>query len=188
MIEKLEDFNKYLIVAGFKDVQISNTYTFFKRVREETCNACVQFFDAILIAGPDHLRFAAFNSLNSFKNKLNISSSLAMETLLYASAQKQIVNAIEKIGIKPNHDRVAILILAESQEKASWILNTISRLLLGKRDDSVIELSGQKIDELMKLFQISNLELGAETERKGTEKDALLDLVIEHMALLATER
>jgi hypothetical protein len=52
----------------------------------------------------------------------------------------------------------------------------------------VIELSGKKVDGLKKLFRISNLELEAKTERKGAEKEVLLDLVIEHMALLATER
>ena len=188
MIEKLEDFDQYLVIAGFKNVQINNADAFFKAIRKKTHNACVQFFDAISIAGPEHLRFAALNSLNAFKNKLKISSSLAMETLLYASAQNQINNAINLLGIRPNSRQVAVLIMAESKGKASGILDTVSKLLPGKRDDSVIELSGKKVDGLKKLFRISNLEMEAKTERKGTEKEALLDLVIEHMALLATER
>lgn len=188
MIEKLEDFNQYLIIAGFKDVQIDGADKFFKDVREKTRNACVQFFDATLIAGSEHLRFAAVNALNAFKNKLNISSSLTMETLLYASAQNQINSAINMLGIKPSSHQVAVLIIADSQDKASWILETVSKLLSGKRDDSVIMLSGKKSNGLKKLFQISNLELAAKTEEEGAETQALLDLVIEHMALLATER
>jgi len=188
MIEKLEDFDQYLVIAGFKNVQISNADAFFKEIREKTHNVCVQFFDAILIAGPEHLRFAALNALNALKNKLNISSSLTMETLLYASAQNQINNAINKLGIKPNSRQVAVLIIAESKDKASRILVTVSKLLPGKRDDSVIELSSTKVDGLRKLFQISSLEMEAKTERKGAEKEVVLDLVIEHMALLATER
>jgi tRNA threonylcarbamoyladenosine modification (KEOPS) complex Cgi121 subunit len=188
MIEKLEDFDQYLVIAGFKNVQINNADAFFKDIREKTHNACVQFFDAILIAGPEHLRFAALNALNALKNKLNISSSLTMETLLYASAQNQINNAINQLGIKPGSRQVAVLIMAESKDKASRILDTVSKLLPGKRDDSVIELSSTKVDGLKKLFRISSLELEAKTERKGTEKEAVLDLVIEHMALLATER
>jgi tRNA threonylcarbamoyladenosine modification (KEOPS) complex Cgi121 subunit len=187
VIEKLEEFNKYLIIAGFKDIQIDNTDKFFKDVREKARNACVQFFDATLIAGSEHLRFAAVNALNAFKNKLNISSSLAMETLLYASAQNQINSAINILGIKPSSRRIVVLIIADSQDKASWILETVSKLLSGKRDDSVIVLSGKKSSGLKKLFQISNLELAAKTE-EGTETQAFLDLVIEHMALLATER
>jgi len=188
VIEKLEDFDQYLVVAGFKNIRIMNIDKFFMGVKEKTGAACVQFFDATLIAGKDHLRFAALNSLNAFKNKLNISNSLAMETLLYASAQHQIKDALKLLGIKPNSWRVAVLILDKTQNQALSILESVSELLQGERDDSVVELTDEKVDGLKKLFQISNLELEAKTERKGAQKEALLDLVIEHMALLATER
>jgi tRNA threonylcarbamoyladenosine modification (KEOPS) complex Cgi121 subunit len=188
LTQKLEGFDQHLIVAGFKDVKIDNADQFFREVRQKTGNACVQFFDATLIAGREHLRFAALNALNAFKNKLNISSSLGMETLLYASAQHQIKDSIERLGIKPNSREVAALVMAETQRKASMVLEVVSKLLPGKRNDSVLELSDEKVDGLRKLFRISNLELQAKTERKGAQKEALLDLVIEHMALLATER
>ena len=188
MIEKLEDFNKYLVIAGFRDVQIESADKFLKHIREETDNACVQFFDSSLIAGPEHLRFAVVNALNAFKNKLTISSSLAMETLLYASAQAQINNAIDLLGIKSNSRQVAVVIIADSQGKGSAILEAVSKLLPGKRDDSVIELVSKKNRGLKRLFGISNLELEAETQKEGAEVQALLDLIIEHMALLATER
>jgi len=187
-MEKLEGFDQYLVVVGFKDVKIDNTDKFFRDIREKTRNACIQFFDATLIAGREHLRFAALNSLNAFKNNLNISSSLAMETLLFASAQHQIKDAIKLLGIQPQSHQIAVLVLAETQDKASWILESIYRLLPGKRDDSVVELSNAKVDGLKKWFRISDLELEAKTEREGAETEALLDLVIEHMALLATER
>jgi len=188
LTQKLEGFNQYLTVAGFKNVKLDNTDQFFRDIREKTPNACVQFFDATLIAGREHLLFAALNALNAFKNKLNISSSLAMETLLYASAQHQIKEAIKLLGVKPSSRQVAALILAETQDKATGILEIVSKLLHGKRDDSVLELSDEKVDGLKRLFQISDKELEAKTEREGAEKEALLDLAIEHMALLATER
>jgi len=188
VIERLEGFDRYLVVAGFRDIKIEDMDKFFEGVKEKTGDACVQFFDATLIAGRDHLRFAALNSLNAFRNKLNISNSLAMETLLYASAQHQIKDALKLLGIKPKSSRVAVLVLAENQNQASSVLESVSELLQGKRDDSVLEFSNEKVNALKRLFQISELELEAKTERKGAEKEALLDLVIEHMALLATER
>lgn len=188
MIEKLEGFDQSLVVTGFKNVKIVDIDKFFADVKEKTGNVCVQFFDADLIAGRDHLRFAALNSLNAFKNKLNISNSLAMETLLYASAQHQIKDALQLLGIKPKSRRVAVLVLAETQQQASSTLEFISKLLKATQDDSVVEFSNEKIDGLKKLFQISELELEAKTERKGAQKEALLDLIIEHMALLATVR
>jgi tRNA threonylcarbamoyladenosine modification (KEOPS) complex Cgi121 subunit len=187
VIERLEDFDQYLVVAGFKNVKIANIDKFFADVKERTGNACVQFFDATLIAGRNHLRFAALNSLNAFKNRLNISNSLAMETLLYASAQHQIKDAVKLLGVKLKSSPVAVLVLAETQNQASSILESVSGLLQGERDDSVVEFSNEKVDGLRRLFRISEVELEAKTEREGAQKQALLDLVIEHMALLAAE-
>jgi len=188
LIEKLEGFDKYLAVAGFKNVKIKDINKFFTLVKEKTGSTCVQFFDATLIAGREHLRFATLNALNAFKGHINISSSLAMETLLYASARRQINEAVSLFGIKPSSRQVTVLILDASKEKAALILKTVSDLLQAERDDSVIEFSEQKSLKLKKLFEISDLELEAKTERIGAEKQALTDLIIEHMALLVTQR
>jgi len=188
LIERLDGFDQHVLIAGFQNVKINDIDKFFAEARKKIGNACVQFFDATLIAGPDHLRFAVLNSLNAFKNKLNISNTLAMETLLYASAQHQIKDALKLLGIKPKSSRVAVLVLAKSQDQASSILESVSELLQGKRDDSIVEFSNEKVDGLKRLFKISEVELEAKTEREDAQTEALLDLVIEHMALLATER
>jgi len=184
----LPEFNKHLTTAGFKNVSIKDVNKLFQIVKKKTGNACVQFFDASLIAGWEHLRFAALNALNAFKGNVNISSSLAMETLLYASARRQIKQAVKLMGIKPNTTSVAVLILAETQEQTSAVLEFVSQLLGGKRDDSVIDLTDDKIADISKFFNITSIELEAKVERKGLEKQALTDLVIEHMALLVTQR
>lgn len=188
MIDKLERISQYLAVAGFKNIKITDVDEFFADVKAEIGNACVQFFNADLIAGQAHLRFAVMNALLAFRNKVNISNSLAMETLLYASAQRQIKDALKLMGVNPNSKRVAVLILTETQNQGATVLESVSKLLQGKRDDSVVELSKGKIDGLMKLFGISTMELEAKTEKKGAEGEALLDLIIEHMALLVTQR
>jgi len=184
----LEGFNRYLIIAGFRNIKIKDINKFFLTVKEKTDDACVQFFDSSLVAGCEHLRFAALNALNAFKSKVNISSSLAMETLLYASAQRQIKEAVKLMGIKPDTSGVAVLIIAKTREQASAALKAVAKLLRSKRDDSVVDLTDDKVADLKRLFKISNVELEAKTEHKGAEKQALADLVIEHMALLVTQR
>jgi len=184
----LPDFNKHLTVAGFKGVKLSDVNRFFQVVKDKTEQECVQFFDASLIAGFDHLMFAALNALTAFKGKVNISSSLAMETLLYASAQRQIKEAVRLMGIRSETNIVAVLILADTQEQSSAVLKVVSQLLAGRRDDSVVDLTDEKMSDVRRLFKISNIELEAKTERKGSRKQALTDLVIEHMALLVTTR
>jgi tRNA threonylcarbamoyladenosine modification (KEOPS) complex Cgi121 subunit len=188
MIQKLEGFGRYFAVSGFRNVQVTDVNRFFSEVKKRADKPCVQFFDADSIAGFDHLRFAAINALTAFKNKLNISNSLAMETLLYASAQHQIKNSLRLLGISPKSTRVAVLILTETEEQASTVLDSVSEPLRGKRDDSVVEFTDEKISRIKRLFGISQLEVEARTRRKGGEKEVLTDLVIEHMALLAVQR
>jgi tRNA threonylcarbamoyladenosine modification (KEOPS) complex Cgi121 subunit len=188
LTEKLEGFDKYFTVAGFKNVKVADVNRFFSQVKKLAGKACVQFFDADSIADFDHLRFATIDALTAFKNKLNISNSVAMETLLYASAQHQIKDSLKLLGISSKSTRVAVLILTETEEQASTVLDSVSELLPGKRDDSVIEFTDEKVSRIRRLFGISQLEVEAQTKRKRGEKEALTDLVIEHMALLAVQR
>lgn len=188
MIRKLEEFGRYVAIAGFRNAQIEDVNAFFNHAREKAADAEIQIFDANLIAGWEHLYFAAINALNAFQSKLNISNSLAMETLLYASAQRQIKNAIELLGIKPDAPQIAVLVIAKTLKEANSALETVSKLLSGERDDSILELTDKKMEGVRRLFAISDLELESKSARKGLEKEALVDLVIEHVALLATQR
>lgn len=188
MIKKVEDFEKYIAIAGFKNVKIEDVDGFFRLVRKRVEDAPVQFFDATLIAGWEHLYFAALNALNAFKNKQNISNSLAVEALLFASAQRQIKKSVELLGVKPESSQVAVLIIAETQKKATAALDIISKIISGERDDSVLELADEKLEGIKRLFNISDLELKAKLKKEGLEKEALMDLVIEHAALLSTQR
>jgi len=187
LIKKLEDFDKYVATAGFRNLKIADIKSFFGMVRSKVGDVNVQFFDAKLIADREHLYFAALNALNAFRSKTNISKSVAVETLLYASAQRQIEKAVELIGIKPESPQVAVLVVAETEQKVASTLNAVSELVTGERDDSVLELTNGKVKGIRELFGISDLELEAKLE-KGLKKEALIDLVIEHMALLTTQR
>lgn len=188
MIKKLEGFKRYVAIAGFKNVKTKDVNSFFNQVRRNVKDAHIQFFDAGLIAGWEHLYFATLNALRAFESELNISNSLAVETLLYASAQRQISKAVDLLGIKPESPRVAVLVVAETRQKTTVALEIVSRLISGERDDGVVELTDEKVEDIRRTFGISDLELEAKLEKGGLEKEALIDLVIEHVALLVTQR
>ena len=188
MIKKIEEFNKYVVIAGFKNVKITDIEDFFDAVKNKIENVQVQFFDANLTAGWEHLYFATLNALNAFKNNRNFSNSLAVETILFASARRQIKRAMDLIGIKPSTSRVAVFILDEDEQKAFETLETISEILAAERDDGVLDFANEKVETIKKLFNISNPALRSKTEEEGHEKEALLDLVIESAALLITQR
>ena len=188
MIKKMEDFDTYAAIAGFRSVKINDVNNFFGQVRKKTKDTHIQLFDAKLIAGWEHLYFAVLNALRAFKGNLNISNSFAVEALLYASAQRQISKAVDLLGIKPESPHVAVLAITKTKQGANATLEIVSQLMPGERDDSVLKLTDEKVEDIRRLFGISDLELEAKLEKKGLEKEALIDLVIEHVALLVTRR
>jgi len=188
LIKKPESMDKYVAIAGFRNVKVKNVKNFFASLRKEIGETEIQFFDAKLIASREHLYFAALNALKAFQNRLNISKSLAVETLLYASAQRQITKAVDLLGIKPSSTEVAVLVIGKTELEAKRTLEIVSKQILGERDDRVLELSNEKMEGIEKLFDISDIEFKAKLTKKGMEKEALIDLVIEHMALLVTQR
>ncbi|MEM3765480.1 MAG: KEOPS complex subunit Cgi121 [Candidatus Bathyarchaeia archaeon] len=188
MLKLLEEFGKYVAVASFRNVKVTSVEDFLETVRKCLAkNVEVQFFDAGLVATWQHLYFAALNALNAFQNGTNISRSLAVETLLYASAQRQIRKAMSLLGVKPHSEAVAVLILGERAEDVETALKAISKIVGGRHDDTVLELSRKKIEAIRKVFQISDVELEAVFKGNDLEQ-ALVSLVIERVALLATER
>ena len=183
----MTQFNEKITILGFRNVKIDNINTFLETFRIENKNVPIQFFNAKHIASSEHLLFAAVNALNSFNKKTNISNNLAVEALLYASAQRQITKAVKMLGINQDSLEVAVLILTESSTQKNEFLKLIDNLISGERDDSVLDLTDEKFWSIKNLFEISDLELEAKLIKEGQEKQALIDLVIEHMALLGSK-
>jgi len=176
----------HMTIVGFRNVRIKNIDAFFDLVKKGTEGCHVQFFDARIIAGFDHLYFAALNALKAFETGLNISKNLALDVLLFASGQNQIKEAVELLGIKPDSFQIAVLILADTRFKVSKALNYVSDLLQAEIGDEVIELTDGKVETIKRAFGITDLEIEATLRR--TEKEALISLLTERAALLVTQR
>ena len=186
MIKKIEEYDKYITIAGFRDTHI-NPDNVLKLIRKEFDIVAVQLFDAKKIAGQDHLFFAALNALKAFRNGTNISRNLAVECLLYAASHRQITVALSNIGIKEDSSQIAVVVIADSRKVAEDSLEKVSRVVSGERDDRVLDLTDEKVSLVRHLFNISDEELSTKIVDNG-EKKALLDLVLEHMALLVTRK
>jgi len=94
LLKYIEETGKYVEIMGFRNLIIGDAEEFLKAVRKKKQQRVwVQFFNAELVATWQHLHFAVLNALLAFKNKRNISKSVMMEAMLYASAQRQIRRA-----------------------------------------------------------------------------------------------
>jgi tRNA threonylcarbamoyladenosine modification (KEOPS) complex Cgi121 subunit len=185
MLQYIKEHSKYVEITGYRSIAFDKAEAFLKANRKQTQNIDIQFFDAELIATQEHLYFAVLNALESFNNKTNQSKSPAMETMLYASAQRQIQKAIERSGIKPKTKNMAVTIIGEDPTQIQNTLEALTKSVGTDPDEGVLEITKTKETKIKKAFNIQNKELNI--LKDDDPQKAIVNLVIEQVALLAVK-
>jgi KEOPS complex subunit Cgi121 len=183
VLRHLEEFGKVLTITGYRNVSFQRAEAYLKQNRK---GVQVQFFEADLIATQEHLYFSALNALRSFENHTNISKSPAMETILYTAAVRQIQKAIERLGVKSQTKNVAAVVFGESGVEAEKVLRDVSTHLGAQPDESVLELTAEKTEKIKAAYNITDSEIRT-IAKNGDMQAALVNLVVERVALLATQ-
>jgi len=177
--------NYYLLSLGFAKASIADPEHTLRQLRSINKQAEVQLVKADLIAGPEHLQFAARNAIYSFNGKRRRSKSLAMELLLYVSCQRQIAKAIRLLGVDSKDSRIALVALSDSKD-ATQELDRRARLIVdGEEDDNLIEIgSKQKMAQLQRSYGVTGREMEAARFEGETDPSILKRLIVERSALL----
>jgi tRNA threonylcarbamoyladenosine modification (KEOPS) complex Cgi121 subunit len=186
VLKYFEEFGEYVEITGFRNVKIEDAEDFLKATRMEQQGTAVQFFNAEFVATWQHLYFAVLNALTAFRNKSNISKNIAVEVMLYASAQRQIKKAIALVGVERDSANIAVVILGENADAVKTVLDAVSKRVGAEPDETVLALSKDKLQSIHKAFNISEKEVETVMKR-GDVEQALVNLVIERVALLSTQ-
>jgi KEOPS complex subunit Cgi121 len=188
LIRVLEGYEMYIAILGVADLRIDAPDTLLQALREATQLNELQILDAEKVAGADHLIFAAVNALNAFKNKINVTRSVAMETLLYASGQRQIRRAIEMLGVSEHMKESILIAFTKEKDQLKNFDQKVSEVMKGTLTDRVLEeWSDEKVRSLRRNYGITDLAIEA-TRRPGERvEQAITRLIIEKVALLSTE-
>ena len=128
--------------------------------------------DARLVFGRDHLESAALHAIRARDSKTMSSRSLAMETLLYASGQRQVQDAIRVAGLRRETTTVGIVLFGDA--KVDELLQEMG----WRREDEVLNPANKDLTA----FGTSQLE----AETIPTSQRA--DLVLEKVALLDVQK
>ena len=178
---KLSD-SMFVSITGVTGVSINDIDNTLSQIDKIAVNTPYQLFDADYIAGSNHIYYAAANAQYAIINRLNISNSLSIETLLYAACENQITKAIKMLGVSNWTYNVAVSVFSKTESDPLTVNIGES---LGKIDDSVLELTPEKYGKLKDLFDISDESIKA----VGKEPyDALLGLITEKGALVGLRR
>ncbi|MCW4006327.1 MAG: KEOPS complex subunit Cgi121 [Candidatus Bathyarchaeota archaeon] len=186
MLKHIAEYNKFVELTGFRGVKTADSKALLEAVRSQTPKGVeVQLFDADLIASWQHLYFATVNALMAQKNQRNISKTAAVETILYASAQRQISKAIEHIGVKPQTHNVAAIVLGDNKSAVEKAVLALSQYFGVAADEKVLELSEEKTQKIRAAFDVTDSELLVSSAKDAGQ--ALVDLIVERVALLSTQ-
>lgn len=187
MLRNIQEFETNVLITGFRGVNVEDAKTFLNFINNELSEDVeIQLFDADLVATWQHLYFAAINALNVFETKHNISKALRTEIALYASSQCQIKKALDFIGIRPGCINVAVIIVSKIETSAKSALSALTKYFVAEPDETVLDVPKIKIALIKKAFDISCEEFESLSEKNSLEQ-ALVNLVIERVALLSTD-
>jgi len=184
MLCHIKEYGKYVAITGYRNVTFERADAFLKASRKKAQQ--IQFFDANLIATWEHLYFATLNALRSFQSGTNVSKSLAMETMLYASGVRQIQKAIGRLGIKPQTTCMAVTVTGDDPKEVEGVLREVSLYVGSEPDETMLEMTAEKAEKIKAAFNISEPEIQT-IEKNGDSNTALVGLVVERVALLATQ-
>ncbi|HWM53749.1 MAG TPA: KEOPS complex subunit Cgi121 [Thermoplasmata archaeon] len=132
----------------------------------------VCLLDARSVFGRDHLESAARHAIRARDSNTMSSRSVAMETLRYASGQRQVQDAIRAAGLRQDTTIIGIVLLGDAN------VDELVREFGWSRDDEVLNPTGKDLGA----FGISQ----GEAETVSTSQRA--DLVLEKVALLDVQK
>lgn len=129
----------------------------------KAAGATVLIVRADLVFGLDHLRSALYHAKRAMCEGTNSADSLEMETLLYASGERQLSSAISKVGVTDTTEMIVLARLtgAEIPVGGEW---------------KTLDARPAVTKESLRRFGITDLEMSTVSE------DRLGELVLERVA------
>ncbi len=123
----------------------------------------ILMLDGDMVFGKDHIKSALLHAVKATDEGRNSSESLAMETLLYASGERQLSGAIRKMAVGDKTESVVIAVLkGRFSPGEGW---------------SEFPLGGEACDRTrLARFGISEREMSTVAEKR------LADLILERVA------
>jgi tRNA threonylcarbamoyladenosine modification (KEOPS) complex Cgi121 subunit len=158
-------------------------------MQEKFPEVCVQLVDLNKTAGSRYLLLSTYNALKSFFSKHRISRTLSMEILLYVSANRQINEAIRRVGITADTQEIAAVAVGPSREAVIAAADLFEQLLGIKSADELLDSwPTNRIESIQQSFGITPSEISA-TLRKGEGIcESIERLAIERSALLTVKK
>jgi KEOPS complex subunit Cgi121 len=160
--------------------KIQNVESFLEKIQDfaQNYSIIIQVLNADMIYGKNHLQSSVEHAIRAMERKTNTTNSLGMEILLYASGERQLKLAINKMGVKQGKNNIAFIFLCNNKKiKNRMIDNLIDEMLESFslcKNNTILD--GDK--SVLKKFCID------ENEIKTVNEDKYGDLILEKIAMV----
>jgi len=185
VLSEIPQLGQYVWMSAF-DTKPENIERLLRSAAEKYPDVSVQCVDLDRVPGSHYLLLATVNALKSYSSKQPIAKSLGMELLLYISGNRQINEALTRVGVTAETSRTAALAVGSSSNHVSAAGNYLEQIL-GQhgRDDLLDDWPRSRIDHVRSGFEIGGKELKAIIRTKEPITGAIERLAIERSAMLA---
>lgn len=188
MFFRLDEFSKHVWVSGFRS-KPGDVDSVLGSIHEKFPDVTVQLVDLDRVPGSRYILLAVLNALESFASTQPIAKTLAMEILLYVAADRQIGEAIPRVGISPGTERIAAILVGSSKERITETFQFLEEIIRATSDDNLVDdWSPERIKNVQSVFGIGALELQAVRRPGEALASAVERLTIERSALLTIRK
>ena len=188
MIFEIHQTKQQVWISAF-NTKPRNIEKLLRSAAEKHPTTSVQLVDLDKVPGLRYLTLATVNASKSFHSKQPIAKTLTMEILLYVSGQKQINEALTRVGVTPQTRRVAAIAVGDSSDQVSAASKFLTETLEQGSDDRLLDDWPQaRVENVRSGFEIGEKELKAVIRKKEPVTVAIERLAVERSAMLAARK
>ncbi|MFW9830680.1 MAG: KEOPS complex subunit Cgi121 [Candidatus Thorarchaeota archaeon] len=147
-----------------------------------------QIVNSACVVSEQHLLFAAIHALRAFFRGTQRASTLALEILRFAAAQRQISEALTQLGITKATQQLAGVLVSPNEDTLHQSYSAFQEKVNAIDTPDVLTIANEtKLQTICEAFQIKTQELEAIVGSSSFDQrcDAVQKLVYERCALLA---
>ncbi len=188
MLFEIRELGAHVWISAFS-AKPDDVEQVLRAMQDRSPEISVQLVDLDRVAGSRYLFLAIFNAMKSFRSKQPITRSLGMEILVYVAANRQIGEALKRVGVTADTRRVAALAVGTSKVQVLGSAAALRELLKGQDHDKLVdEWNHERIQNIRSLFEIGDKELKAIVRKNEEMSKAVERLAIERSAMLTIKR
>ena len=203
-----EDQLHYFVGLGsliINNLELDDIFNLIEIIQKQHEGVMLQFFNRKLILNYNHIFYACYHTLKTFRHKKNISNKMGIEFLLYLSADRQIKRTLENYGITIHNIKqgtIDFCVISNSNNLEKVRMDLLKEtnaeeidLNLGKdsydkyeRIKDYFEIKENQIKAVLKSYRILTDDTKPTKNNIGDFYLALEDLICEKMVLLSLEK